>query len=122
MNINQAILISLASEAIILSSVSHASSVQPVTTVKSLAGVIKRSPAAKLPVELSPAIVKQAMAEFFYKTPQQFLYEYHSIIADNADSTSASTVVNEQDRVKPCYVESYQPCCSNHSDCGRGTW
>ena len=72
MNINQAILISLASEAIILSSVSHASSVQPVTTVKSLAGVIKRSPAAKLPVELSPAIVKQAMESFFIRRHSNF--------------------------------------------------
>ena len=124
--VNQALLISLASEAIMLSSTAYAASMphKQIKNAQDLARILGQSSAKKLPVTPSQDIVKQALAEFFYKTPKQFLYEYQHImkIASNADSTSTKPTPNQQDVVAPCYVESYTPCYSNHRDCGRGSW
>ncbi|WP_440993656.1 hypothetical protein [Cysteiniphilum litorale] len=122
-NINRAILISLASEAIILSSTVYADTTHSINSVEALGEAISQSKAKDFPVTPSSVLQQQADAEMFYKSPGQILHENRNLMAsgdNNNDSNDINGISNQQDVVTPCYVESYTPCYSNHSDCGRG--
>ena len=124
-SINKTVLISLASEAIVLSSTVYANPTQNINSVEALSQAISNSKAKDLNITPSNDIQNQANAEMFYKSPEQFLHENRNMLSstsNNSDSNNINKISNGQDTATPCYVESYTPCYSNHSDCGRGSY